>query len=84
MTAALAAGPPAATNCAVEVIFWFTAGGFAMRWITSSVANPTKTPTGAFSETGAFLIGRLLRTGHQGDHLRHRPLRRVDDTGAPP
>ena len=31
VTAAFAAGPPAATNCAVDVIFWFTAGAFAMR-----------------------------------------------------
>src|SRR4051794_24155559 len=55
-----------------------------MRWITSRVANPTKTPTGAFSETGAFLIGWLLCTGHERDDLGHRALLRIDDAGTLP
>src|SRR5690242_15602155 len=55
-----------------------------MRWITSSVASPTKTPTGAFSETGAFLIGRLLCPGHERHHFGHRALLRIDDAGALP
>src|SRR5687767_8605287 len=84
VTAAFAAGPPAATNWAVDVIFSLTAGAFAMRWITSSVANPTKTPTGAFSETGAFLIGGLLCTGHERHHFGHRTRLRIDDAGALP
>src|SRR3954452_3593227 len=55
-----------------------------MRWITSRVANPTKTPTGAFSETGAFLIGWLLCTGHERDDLGHRALLRIDHAGTLP
>src|SRR5690349_9253112 len=55
-----------------------------MRWVTSRVARPTKSPSGARSESGAFLIARFLRTGHERDHLGHRPRLRGDDAGALP
>src|SRR5699024_8444121 len=51
VTAALAAGPPAATNWAWAVIFWFGPGGASIRWITSRVARPAKTPRGRWAVT---------------------------------
>ncbi|GMA26076.1 hypothetical protein GCM10025864_38350 [Luteimicrobium album] len=45
-TAALAAGPPAATSWRWAVTLVFGSGGALTRWTTSSVVSPTNSPDG--------------------------------------
>src|SRR5699024_8283745 len=58
VTAAFAAGPPAATNCERAVIFSSGPGGASTRWMTSSVARPANTPRGRGVVTSGGRGGR--------------------------
>ncbi len=46
VTAALAAGPPAATTCCRAVSFSFAPGAWSTSWMTSRVHSPTNSPVG--------------------------------------